>query len=397
MLSAKRAVSRSWFGRVAGYGIAVAAPPLVTLGVVGLHSSSSSSAGYAYLYLGTVVLVALLWGLGPALVDAILSAALLDYFLVPPLGRLSIQSGQDVENLALFLLAAALVGSLAAARRRQEERAQRLSETLRASNHELQRRREEAEEGRRAAVELAQVSARVDSLAEADRVKTELLANVSHELRTPLAAIVGMSSALADRTAAADQVQTRQYAETIQSEGRHLARLVGDLLEMASLEAEAKQPTLDAVDALEALESAADRAARLDAQADIHVAGDHFLVLADDVDLQGVLRNLVENGARYSHTIDMDCRAGGTVGRFDVADRGPGVPAGEREAIFERFHRVPAPVDGGGGHTQQGSGLGLAICKRLVERMGGRIWCSERDGGGAVFTFELPLFVEDRP
>jgi K+-sensing histidine kinase KdpD len=380
-----------------GYALAAVAPPLVTAVVLSQHPTGGSSAGYAYLYLGTVTLVALFFGLGPALLAAVLSAGLLDYYLVAPVGRLSIGSVQDLGNLALFIVAATVVGLLAVARQRQEQRAYRLAESLQRSNRELERKREEAEEGRRAGVELARVSARVDALAEADRLKSELLANVSHELRTPLGAIVGMSSALSDPTTAADSEQVRQYADTIHNEGQHLARLVGDLLEMASLEAgSAAGLQLEAVDALEALESAAERAQYLDPAAHMTVTGEHFLVLADDGSLQGVLRNLLENAARHGAPIDLACRPLAGVGVFEVADRGPGVPAGETEAIFERFHQV-RPADEGERHLQAGSGLGLAICKRLVEGMGGRIWYSDRPGGGALFTFEIPLYEAEPP
>ena len=376
---------------MAGYGLALVAPPLVTIAVLVQHPSGGSSAGYAYLYLGTVTLVALFFGIGPALVAAVLSAGLLDYFLVAPVGRLSIGSAQDLGNLALFLVAATVVGLLAAARQRQERRAYLLAESLQRSNRELERKREEAEEGRRAGVELARVSARVEALAEADRLKSELLANVSHELRTPLGAIVGMSSALSDAATAADAEQVRQYAGTIHTEGQHLARLVGDLLEMASLESGPGNLQLEAVDALEALESASERARYLDPEARIAVVGEHFLVLADDAGLQGVLRNLLENAGRQGKSIELACRKEAARGMFEVADRGPGVPAGETEAIFERFHQV-RPVGEGPPQLHAGSGLGLAICKRLVESMGGRIWYSDRPGGGAVFSFEIPLY-----
>jgi K+-sensing histidine kinase KdpD len=389
-------VSGSTWRTVAGCAVALAAPPAITLVVLAQRPPPGSSAGYAYLYLGAVTLVALIWGLGPAIISAVLSAGLLDYYFVPPVGRLSIQSAQDIENLALFVLAAAVVGLLAAARRSQEERALRLAESLRSSNRELERRRVEAEEGRRTAVELAQVSARVDALADADRLKTELLANVSHELRTPLGAIVGMSSALTDPEVGEDAEQVRQYAATILDEGRHLARLVDDLLQMAGLEAGAAGVGLEPVASLETLRSAAERASHLDHQADVRVSGDHFLVLGDEAGMQGVLRNLIENAARYNSPIDLSCRAEGDVGHFEVADRGPGVPGADREAIFERFHRVRDGHQPRGRHAP-GSGLGLAICKRLLEGMGGRIWYSDRLGGGAVFHFELPLFGDQAP
>ncbi|HEV3231802.1 MAG TPA: ATP-binding protein [Candidatus Dormibacteraeota bacterium] len=379
--------------RLAGYACGLAAPAVVTLAVLLLPPAGPGSASYAYLYIGGISLVALVFGLGPAVLAAVLSAGLLDYFFVAPVGQLAVASPADVANLAIFVLAALLVGVLAEARRRQERHARELAERLVQSNAELERRRRDAEEGRRTAVELARVSARVDSLAEADRLKTELLANVSHQLRTPLGAIVGMSSALLEPGGMGDAEAARQYAEAINSEGRHLAHLVGDLLEMARLESGRTDLELEPVDALEAARSAADRARNLDPALRLAVEGENVLALADDASLQEVLRNLIENASRYSREVEMACSAAAAAVRLTVADRGPGVPAGEREAIFERFYQgSAAPADGP--RQQAGSGLGLAICRRLVEAMSGRIWCDERPGGGSVFTVELARFAD---
>ena len=361
----------------AGFACGVLLPPGVTLAILGLTAGRPSSAGYTYRYLGGITLVALVFGLGPAVVAAILSTALLDFFFVPPVGRFTIYSPTDIQNLALFVVAALVVGILAEARSRQERRSRQLAQSLRETNTELERRRAEAEEGRRTATELARVSARVDALAEADRLKTELLANVSHQLQTPLAAIVGMSSALLEADGLSDAQAARQYLETISSESRHLARLVSDLLEMARLESGVDQPRLEPVDALEALQSAADRAHHLDPGLRVEVSGDHGLALADDAGVQEVLRNLIENASRYSGAVEVGCTLEDGVVRLFVGDRGPGVPPEEREAIFERFYQShePAPATM---RRPAGSGLGLAICRRLAEAMKGRIWCEPR-------------------
>jgi K+-sensing histidine kinase KdpD len=380
---------------IPGYLCALAGPTGLTAGILRLHTTAGGSAGYAYLYLGAVTLCALLFGLGPAIVAAVLSAALIDYFFVPPFGTLTIASGADIQNLTLFVLAALVVGILVETRRRQQRHAQELAESLRHSNAELERRREEAEKGRRAAIELASVSARVEALAQADRLKTELLANVSHQLRTPLGAIVGMSSALldADGSNAGREKNNalRQYLEAINSEGRHLARLVDDLLEMARLESGNIELRVEPLDVLEALQWAADRARLLDPELKVTVSGSRGLALADDASVQEVLRNLIENASRYGESVELQSTAGEKVLRLSVADRGPGVAATERDVIFERFHQ--SPLDPGVQlRRPAGSGLGLAICRRLVDAMDGRIWFEPRPHGGSIFTFELPLY-----
>ena len=72
--------------------------------------------------------------------------------------------------------------------------------------------------------------------------------------------------------------------------------------------------------------------------------------------------------------------------QVDVSDRGPGVPPDQRERIFDKFYRLGEPET-----THGGTGLGLSICKYWVEAHGGRIWVRPREGGGAVFSFTLPI------
>ncbi len=377
--------------RVPGYVVSAAAPVGVTLGILVIQQTPAASTGYSYLYLGAITLVALAFGLGPAIVAAMLSTVLIDYFFVPPIGTFTISSGADIQNLLLFVIAALVVGILADTRRRQEHQSRELAESLRRSNEELERRRAEAEEGRRLATELAQVSATVEALAAADRLKSELLANVSHQLRTPLGAIVGMSSALLEADRVDVDEAARQYLDTINSEGRHLARLVDDLLEMARLESGVIELNLEPVDAREALESAADRARNLDPDLELTVTGEAGLALADDAGIQEILRNLIENASRYSKVVDLACAPGEETVRFEVADRGPGVPEANREAIFDRFFQGGTAGEGSD-HRPAGSGLGLAICRRLAEAMGGRIWCEARPGGGSKFIVAVASY-----
>jgi two-component system sensor histidine kinase KdpD len=100
-----------------------------------------------------------------------------------------------------------------------------------------------------------------------------------------------------------------------------------------------------------------------------------------------VLVNLLENAAKYTpkgSQIDLSAWAEGEEVIVEVADRGPGLPPGDEERIFDKFYRV-RPT------TASGVGLGLAICRAVIEAHGGRIWAKNRAGGGAVFRFTLPL------
>lgn len=103
-----------------------------------------------------------------------------------------------------------------------------------------------------------------------------------------------------------------------------------------------------------------------------------------------VLWNLLENANKYASpgsSIKVEARWTGTEVLIGVADRGPGIPAGEHEKIFQHFYRLDRDHRA---HTQ-GSGLGLAICRGIVQAHGGRIWVEDRPGGGSIFHIALPL------
>jgi len=115
-------------------------------------------------------------------------------------------------------------------------------------------------------------------------------------------------------------------------------------------------------------------------------------VLIDGLLIEQVLINLVENALEFAPEgtpIEISARAGPQAVTVEVADQGPGIPAGEESRIFEKFYRTREQAPGGG------AGLGLTISRGIVTAHGGRIWAENRPGGGAVFRFTLPL--GDRP
>ncbi|HYU89258.1 MAG TPA: ATP-binding protein, partial [Gemmatimonadales bacterium] len=112
------------------------------------------------------------------------------------------------------------------------------------------------------------------------------------------------------------------------------------------------------------------------------------LVPLDGVLIEQVFINLLENAVKYTPSgtpIEIAATAVDGAVRVDVADRGPGLPAGEETRIFEKFYRVP------GATATSGVGLGLTIVRGIITAHGGRIWEENRPGGGAVFHFTLPL------
>lgn len=111
------------------------------------------------------------------------------------------------------------------------------------------------------------------------------------------------------------------------------------------------------------------------------------LVLSDGVLMEQVLVNLLENALKFSPpsaAIELSATASDRELIFGIADRGPGIPAGDEQRIFDKFYRAGPAREGG-------MGLGLTICRGIIEAHGGRIWVEKRPGGGALFRFTLPI------
>lgn len=221
-----------------------------------------------------------------------------------------------------------------------------------------------------------------------ERLRTSLLSSLSHDLRTPLASIEGAASTLLG--AEPPPEERRTLANSIVRESRRMSRLVANLLDMVRLEAGALhvnkewQPVEEVVGvALVLLEE------RLEGHpVATHVPADLPLVPIDGLLIEQVLINLIENAVKYAPEqtpIEIDATAVSDAVIVGVSDRGPGIPPGEEARIFEKFHRATDDDSAGG------VGLGLTICQGIVAAHGGRMWAENREGGGAVFRFTLPI------
>ena len=211
---------------------------------------------------------------------------------------------------------------------------------------------------------------RVEALVDGQR---RMLASASHELRSPLARVRMALELVAD-----ESPERRDLVLGATRDIEELDVLVGDLLLASRLEA--RPPAQEPVD-LAAL--ATEEAAR--AGATIR-AGGPARVQGDAAALRRMLRNLLENAARHGKPpIEVRITAEPARWRVDVEDAGPGVPASERERIFEAFYR-PA------GHREAdgGVGLGLALVRQIAERHGGSARCEAREPAGSRFTVVLP-------
>jgi two-component system sensor histidine kinase KdpD len=224
---------------------------------------------------------------------------------------------------------------------------------------------------------------------ESERLRNSLLAALSHDLRTPLTVLVGLAESLALTVPKLSSVQL-ETAQAIQDEARRMSTLVSNLLDMARIESGEVslnlqwQPLEEVVGA--ALESA--RAMLQRHTIAVQLPRDLPLVKLDAVLIERVLVNLLENISKYTppgSTATLSAQVIGDELSVAVADNGPGLPEGREEAVFQKFTR------GERESATPGVGLGLAICRAIIESHQGTIMAAQRSGGGAIFTFTLPL------
>ncbi len=226
---------------------------------------------------------------------------------------------------------------------------------------------------------------------EAEQLKTDLVATVSHELRTPLASILGFAELLNARDP--DPETRRKYVQTIYSEGQRLTALVDDFLDLQRIEQGQFQLTREPVDFAELLE---EEIALYGGQSSRHtfelkIEPDRAAVIADAdrARLTQMIGNLFSNAVKYSPdggVVAVTAKRRNGAVRVSIADRGLGIPAADRDRIFEKFFRVSSD-----GRTIGGTGLGLAVCKEIVEAHDGDIGFDTSEGNGSTFWFEVPV------
>lgn len=226
---------------------------------------------------------------------------------------------------------------------------------------------------------------RVQSLMDAQAAllqsQKSLLANASHELRSPLARI-RMALELTEAAGSAGAPAARQE---IQRNIAELDQLVDEILLASRLDArEADMGTVEAVDLIGLL---AEESARIGAALELPEGVAAVVVPGVERLLRRAVRNLLENAARHggADAVSAHLSVDGGQAVLQVLDRGPGVPAGQRERIFEPFYRLP-----GASERDGGVGLGLALVRSIAQRHGGSVDCDNRAGGGACFTLRLP-------
>ena len=257
----------------------------------------------------------------------------------------------------------------------REERAERLAV--------FSREREETDK------DLSTERARSD---DALATRDDFLGIVSHDLRNMLNTIVGSAALIADRVSREDPAEdVRGHARRIRRAGARMNRLIGDLVDVVSLDAGKLAVTPEVGDTTSVVTEIVDTFEAHAAQNEVSLSAEiglpPLVAEFDPARILQVLTNLLSNAIKFTpaqgKVVVRLARVGDDI-RFAVNDTGVGLPSDQLEAVFERFVQVA-------GKDRRGVGLGLYISKGIVQAHGGRIWAESRVGEGSTFYFTLPI------
>jgi len=226
----------------------------------------------------------------------------------------------------------------------------------------------------------------------ASKFKDQFLSTMSHELRTPLNAILGFSELLTDKRYGEMNERQSRYLNHIQTGGKHLLKLISDILDLSKIEAGRMEIVREdvAVDSvytevLNALQPLADKKS----QTLVRQVEPNLYVRADPTRFKQILMNLIGNAIKFTPErgrIELAARSADGQVRVEVRDNGAGIPPEDQQRIFEAFYRRAES-----GKAVEGTGLGLAITERLVHMHGSQLGIESQPGQGTCFYFSFPL------
>ena len=245
----------------------------------------------------------------------------------------------------------------------------------------------------------ARIGDQLDALEKTDALRREMVAHVSHDLRTPLAALHGYIETLKLKDAELDAAERERYLAVALDQSERLRRLVGDLFELAKLDAHEQMPACEPVSLAELVSDIAQKfqleAQRRGSTIDIDAGEGLPMVDADIALVERVLDNLIDNALSHSPdggTIRIPIASNGDSVRVTVSDCGPGIAPEHLPRVFDRFYQAEN-AHRGNAHA----GLGLAIAKRIVELHGARLEVESTLGHGTAFSFQLPVHTPAAP
>jgi PAS domain S-box-containing protein len=267
-------------------------------------------------------------------------------------------------------------------RKRREEEIRRLNANL----------MEQVAERTRELAEKVEALGRANGeLQKLDRMRSEFVSLVSHQLRAPLTNMHGAVERIETNCSIQNPTCVRMLSILNQQVGR-LDRLVRDVLNTARIESGDLALHPEPISVLPVIQQVVEQTRPRTADRLIHLPTKPGLplVLADRDRVAEVLTNLLDNADKYSPRgtdILIEVQADQTEVTLAVRDSGRGLPPGDLDRVFDKFYRA----DSSDAQTAYGYGLGLYVCRQLIEAQGGRIWAENAPGGGAVFSFTLPV------
>ncbi len=246
-------------------------------------------------------------------------------------------------------------------------------------------------------VGLGVLTASVRAERQANRLKSDFIANVSHELKTPLSLIRMFGEMLATgRTKGPDTA--KEYAQIITRESERLSRLIDNVLDFARIERGKAAYSFEIGDLGEVLSRALDvyryRLEREQMTLSLSIADDLPPVRIDESAMTLVVMNLVDNALKYAadgKEIAVTVKHSGGRVRLAVQDRGPGIPGDEQNRIFDRFYRGRDVR----GRPVRGSGIGLSLVRHIAQAHGGDVTVDSSPGRGSTFTVWMPVAKPD--
>ena len=314
------------------------------------------------IFLLPVLFSAAMWGTGPGLVSAGVSAITFDFFFIPPQFSFSVSDFRYLISFIIFFLVGLITGSLSNRLKQQVN--------LRAK--------------------LAEQAREAQNLIEAERLRTALFNSLSHDLRTPLASIIGAVTGLLEGENVYNPEARRALLSSIQQGATRMHRFINNLLDMARLESgmlKLKKEWCDVQDIVGVVmgqfgENLSSRRLKVSIEQNLP------FVMGDFILLEQVFINVLDNALKYSEsgseiTISA-CKMENHV-KVSIADVGQPIPDNDIGKIFDKFYRLTSPLQ------VSGTGLGLAICKGIIEAHGGKIWAENNPSGGVIISFELPV------
>ncbi len=226
----------------------------------------------------------------------------------------------------------------------------------------------------------------IGALARSRADQRRLVEDAGHELRTPVTSIrTGLDTLSRYPDLPADE--RAEIVESMRAEAAELTSLVNEVVQVASGEVDESEP--EQVRIGDVVGIAAERAQRRSGR-EVTVLSDNSVVLIRRGQLERAISNLLENATKFDDS-ESPIEVVVAEGRVSVLDRGPGIPTGDRELVFERFHRSATA------RTLPGSGLGLSMVATTARQHGGEVFVEERDGGGAIVGFTLPVVPNWEP